>query len=102
MAGRPLAARCETWGSSPAATIAWSLGGMKFKDPLVATTQRSNSTVSKLALVLDREDDGKELTCTAVNHNFPGGDLKETRILRVACEYLYVYTHMCYLFDTAF
>ncbi|KAK0164705.1 hypothetical protein PV328_003296 [Microctonus aethiopoides] len=84
LAGRPIAAKCESWGSWPAATLAWSLGGVKFRDPVVATTQRRNSTLSKLALVLEREDDGKELSCTAINHNFPGGDLKESRLLRVA------------------
>ncbi|XP_011309481.1 hemicentin-1 [Fopius arisanus] len=84
LAGHPIAAVCETWGSWPAATLGWSLGGLKFRDPSVATTQRSNSTLSKLALVLDRDDDGKELSCTAVNHNFPGGELKEIRQLRVA------------------
>ncbi|XP_053597595.1 synaptogenesis protein syg-2 [Microplitis demolitor] len=84
LVGQPIAAKCESWGSWPAATLTWSLGGLKFRDPVVASTQRSNSTLSKLALVLDREDDGKELSCTAVNHNFPGGELKESRVLRVA------------------
>ncbi|KOC66691.1 Neural cell adhesion molecule 1, partial [Habropoda laboriosa] len=83
-AGRPIAARCETWGSSPAARIIWRLGGQVIGDPNVSTTQRSNSTVSKLALALGKDDDGKELTCRAENPRFPGGVLEQTKILNVA------------------
>ncbi|XP_071869170.1 motor axon guidance molcule sidestep isoform X2 [Bombus fervidus] len=83
-AGRPLAARCETWGSSPAARIIWRLGGQTIGDPNVSTTQRSNSTISKLALVLGKDDNGKRLTCRAENPRFPGGALEETEILDVA------------------
>ncbi|KAG7204105.1 hypothetical protein KM043_001954 [Ampulex compressa] len=83
-AGRPVAAKCETWGSSPAARIVWKLGGRVIGDPNVSSTQRSNSTVSKLALVLARNDDGKELTCRAENPRFPGGVLEQTKILRVS------------------
>ncbi|CAK9822812.1 Neural cell adhesion molecule 1 [Anthophora retusa] len=83
-AGRPIAARCETWGSSPAARIIWRLGGQVIGDPNVSTTQRSNSTVSKLALALGKDDDGKELTCRAENPRFPGGVLEQTKILDVA------------------
>ncbi|XP_036150520.1 cell adhesion molecule 1-like [Monomorium pharaonis] len=53
-------------------------------DPNVSTTQRSNSTVSKLALVLLKEDDGKELVCRAENPRFPGGVLEEVKILRIS------------------
>ncbi|CAL7951229.1 unnamed protein product [Xylocopa violacea] len=83
-AGRPFAARCETWGSSPAARIVWTLGGRTIGEPNVSTTQRSNSTVSKLALALRRDDDGKELTCRAENPRFPGGVLEQTKVLNVA------------------
>lgn len=86
-AGRPIAARCETWGSSPAARIIWRLGEHVISDPNVSTTQRSNSTVSKLALVLSKDDDGKELICRAENPRFPGGVLEEAKTLRVACEF---------------
>lgn len=85
-AGRPLAARCETWGSSPAARIIWRLGGQTIGDPNVSTTQRSNSTISKLALVLGKDDNGKRLTCRAENPRFPGGVLEESEILDVACK----------------
>ncbi|XP_076234186.1 motor axon guidance molcule sidestep isoform X2 [Calliopsis andreniformis] len=83
-AGRPIAARCETWGSSPAARIIWRLGGQVIGDPNMSSTQRSNSTISKLALALGKEDDGKELTCRAENPRFPGGVLEQTKILSVA------------------
>ncbi|XP_076547523.1 motor axon guidance molcule sidestep isoform X3 [Osmia lignaria lignaria] len=83
-AGRPIAARCETWGSSPAARIVWRLAGQVIGEPNVSTTQRSNSTVSKLALALGKHDDGKELTCRAENPRFPGGVLEQTKVLSVA------------------
>ncbi|XP_012060705.1 PREDICTED: neural cell adhesion molecule 1 [Atta cephalotes] len=83
-AGRPIAARCETWGSSPAARIIWRLGEHVMSDPNVSTTQRSNSTVSKIALVLSKDDDGKELVCRAENPRFPGGVLEEIKILRIS------------------
>lgn len=86
-AGRPIAARCETWGSSPAARIIWRLGEHVMGDPNVSTTQRSNSTVSKLALVLSKDDDGKELICRAENPRFPGGVLEEVKTLHVSCEF---------------
>ncbi|XP_032668126.1 hemicentin-2 isoform X2 [Odontomachus brunneus] len=82
-AGRPIIARCETWGSSPAARIVWRLGEQVIGDPNVSTTQRSNTTMSKLALVLSKEDDEKELICRAENPRFPGGSLEEVKMLRV-------------------
>lgn len=85
-AGRSITARCETWGSSPAARIIWKLGDNVMGDPNVSTTQRSNSTVSKLALVLGKDDDGKELVCRAENPRFPGGVLEEVKTLRISCE----------------
>lgn len=85
-AGRPMTARCETWGSSPAARIVWRLGSIVMHDSSLTTIQKSNSTGSKLALVLDKEDDGKELTCRVENPRFPGGVLEKTKILRVLCE----------------
>lgn len=87
IAGRPLSVRCETWGSSPAARIVWRLDGLVIRNPSAATTQRTNSTVSKIAFVFGKDDDGKELTCRAENPRFPGGVLEETLVLRVACEY---------------
>ncbi|XP_048509364.1 hemicentin-2 isoform X2 [Athalia rosae] len=83
-AGRPVGARCETWGSSPAARIIWTLDGNTIRDPSIASTQRSNSTVSKLALVVGREDDTKELSCRAENPRFPGGVLEAKKVLRVS------------------
>lgn len=83
-AGRPIAAKCETWGSSPAARIIWRLGEHVIGDPNVSTTQRTNSTVSKLALVLNKDDDGKELVCRAENPRFPGGVLEEIKMLRIS------------------
>lgn len=94
-AGRPIAARCETWGSSPAARIVWRLGGQVIGEPNVSTTQRSNSTVSKLALALGIDDDGKELTCRAENPRFPGGVLEQTKVLNVACEFLPIFFSLC-------
>ncbi|XP_035720652.1 neural cell adhesion molecule 2-like isoform X2 [Vespa mandarinia] len=82
-AGRPIAAKCETWGSSPAARIIWRLGDEVIGDPIVSITQRSNSTVSKIVLALGKNDDGKELACKAENPRFPGGVLEETKSLRV-------------------
>ncbi|XP_033218244.1 protein turtle homolog B [Belonocnema kinseyi] len=82
-AGRELTARCETWGSSPAARIVWRLGGDEIGGSNTLTTQRSNSTVSKISLVLGKTHDGRELTCRAENPRFPGGVLEETRIVRV-------------------
>lgn len=83
-AGRPIAPRCETWGSSPAARIIWRLGEHVIGDPNASTTQRTNSTVSKLALVLSKDDDGKELICRAENPRFPGGVLEEVKTLRIS------------------
>lgn len=87
-AGRPITARCETWGSSPAARIIWRLGEQVIGDPNMSTTQKSNTTVSKLALFLSKEDDEKELICRAENPRFPGGALEEVKTLRVYCECL--------------
>lgn len=86
-AGRPIAAKCETWGSSPAAKIVWKLGEHKIEDPnVVSITQRANSTVSNLALTFNKDDDGKELICRAENPRFPGGVLEEIKVLSVSCE----------------
>lgn len=87
-AGRPFAVRCETWGSSPAARIIWRLGEQVSGEPNVSTTQRSNMTVSRLTLMLNKEDDEKELICRAENPRFPGGAIEEVKTLRVFCECL--------------
>lgn len=85
-ANRPITARCETWGSSPAARVVWRLGREVIGDSNVSTTQRSNSTVSKLPLILGKDDNGRKLTCRAENPRFPGGVLEQTEIVDVACE----------------
>lgn len=90
-AGRAVSARCETWGSSPAARIVWRLAGLVIRESSLTIEQRSNSTASKMALVLDKDDDGKELSCRAENPRFPGGVLERTKVLRVLCEYFYIY-----------
>ncbi|XP_014219044.1 protein turtle homolog B [Copidosoma floridanum] len=83
-AGRPMTARCKAWGSSPPARIVWRLGSLVISSESSLTTSlRSNSTLSRLALVLDRDDDGKELTCRAENPRFPGGVLEKSIVLRV-------------------
>ncbi|KAI4495600.1 hypothetical protein M0802_008612 [Mischocyttarus mexicanus] len=81
--GEMIVAKCETWGSSPAARIIWRLGDEVIGDSTVSITQRSNSTVSKIVLNLNKNNDGKELTCKAENPRFPGGVLEETKILHV-------------------
>lgn len=83
-ANRPITARCETWGSSPAARVVWRLGRQVIGDSNVSTTQRSNSTVSKLPLILNKDDNGRRLTCRAENPRFPGGVLEQTEIVDVA------------------
>lgn len=90
-ANRPITARCETWGSSPAARVVWRLGRQVIGDSNVSTTQRSNSTVSKLPLILGKDDNGRKLTCRAENPRFPGGVLEQTEIVDVACECAAVY-----------
>ncbi|KAJ8674503.1 hypothetical protein QAD02_005765 [Eretmocerus hayati] len=82
-AGHPVTMRCESWGSSPAARIVWRLGGLVIRDSSLSSAQRSNLTESKMARVLDKDDDGKELTCRAENPRFPGGVLEKTKVLRV-------------------
>lgn len=88
-ANRPITARCETWGSSPAARVVWRLGRQVIGDSNVSTTQRSNSTVSKLPLILNKDDNGRRLTCRAENPRFPGGVLEQTEIVDVACESIF-------------
>ncbi|XP_011689021.1 PREDICTED: neural cell adhesion molecule 1-B isoform X2 [Wasmannia auropunctata] len=85
-ADRPIAAKCETSGSFPAARIIWRLGEHVIGDPnpYVSTTQKNNKTVSKLELVLSKDDDGKELVCRAENPRFPGGVFEEVKILRIS------------------
>jgi len=58
----------------------------------MSTTQRSNSTVSKLALALSKDDDGKELICRAENPRFPGGVLEEVKTLRISCEFSFLFS----------
>ncbi|KAL6256355.1 hypothetical protein P5V15_012472 [Pogonomyrmex californicus] len=83
-AGRPITVKCETWGSSPAARIIWRLGEHVIGDSNISTTQRTNSTMSRLALILSKEDDGKELICRAENPRFPGGVLEEVKTLHIS------------------
>jgi hypothetical protein len=61
-------------------------------DANMSTTQRSNSTVSKLALALSKDDDGKELICRAENPRFPGGVLEEVKTLRISCEFSFLFS----------
>ncbi|XP_051153654.1 hemicentin-1 isoform X2 [Leptopilina boulardi] len=83
LSGRPFTAKCQTWGSSPAARIIWKLGGFEIGETNILTTQRSNSTISKINILLSKDDDEKDLTCRAENPRFPGGVLEETRTVHV-------------------
>lgn len=86
LAGREFTARCQTWGSSPAARIIWKLEGLEIKGVNILTTQMSNSTISKIDIVLNKDDDEKDITCRSENPRFPGGILEETRTVHVLCE----------------
>ncbi|XP_043476697.1 uncharacterized protein LOC122507833 isoform X2 [Leptopilina heterotoma] len=86
--GREITARCQTWGSSPAARIIWKLGGLEIGGVNIITTQMSNSTISKIDIVLSKDDDEKDITCRAENPRFPGGILEETRTVHVLQEIL--------------
>ncbi|XP_023171017.2 nephrin [Drosophila hydei] len=86
-AGHPIAIRCESWGSYPAAKIAWLLDGEPIRNAettLHNDKEDANITTSILTLKVTSENDNAELTCRATNPWFSGGAIEDKRIIRVA------------------
>ncbi|XP_060647593.1 sialoadhesin isoform X2 [Drosophila nasuta] len=86
-AGHPMAIRCESWGSYPAAKIAWLLDGEPIRNAEVtlhSDKEDANITTSILTLKVTSENDNAELTCRATNPWFSGGAIEDKRIIRVA------------------
>ncbi|XP_017847434.1 sialoadhesin isoform X1 [Drosophila busckii] len=86
-AGHPMAIRCESWGSYPAAKIAWLLDGEPIRNAEVTVhsdKEDANITTSILTLKVTSENDNAELTCRATNPWFSGGAIEDKRIIRVA------------------
>ncbi|CAL4070256.1 unnamed protein product, partial [Meganyctiphanes norvegica] len=64
--GKELRLHCTSEGSKPAATLNWALDDIPvhaFKE----NTQYGGVTTSTLVMTLKREDEGREVTCTAAN-----------------------------------
>ncbi|KAH8417802.1 hypothetical protein KR222_006040, partial [Zaprionus bogoriensis] len=86
-AGHPMAIRCESWGSYPAAKITWLLDGEPIRNAEVTVhsdKEDANITTSILTLKVTSENDNAELTCRATNPWFSGGAIDDKRIIRVA------------------
>ncbi|SPP80624.1 uncharacterized protein LOC117582815 isoform X4 [Drosophila guanche] len=86
-AGHPMPIRCESWGSYPAAKIAWLLDGEPIRNAEVTVhsdKEDGNITTSILTLKVTSENDNAELTCRATNPWFSGGAIEDKRIIRVA------------------
>ncbi|XP_034487354.1 nephrin isoform X2 [Drosophila innubila] len=86
-AGHPMAIRCESWGSYPAAKITWLLDGEPIRNAEVtlhSDKEDANITTSILTLKVTSENDNAELTCRATNPWFSGGAIEDKRIIRVA------------------
>ncbi|XP_046869638.1 nephrin isoform X4 [Drosophila willistoni] len=86
-AGHPVPIRCESWGSYPAAKIAWLLDGEPIRNAEVTVhndKEDANITTSTLTLKVTSENDNAELTCRATNPWFSGGAIEDKRIIRVA------------------
>ncbi|XP_032596074.1 nephrin isoform X2 [Drosophila grimshawi] len=86
-AGHPIAIRCESWGSYPAAKISWLLDGEPIRNAEVTVhndKEDANITTSILTVKVTSENDNAELTCRATNPWFSGGAIEDKRIIRVA------------------
>uniref|UniRef100_A0A0K8S8T1 MAM domain-containing glycosylphosphatidylinositol anchor protein 2 n=3 Tax=Lygus hesperus TaxID=30085 RepID=A0A0K8S8T1_LYGHE len=74
---------CETEGSHPPATISWLLEGEPIKQAATMVAMGVNKTTSTLTLRPDWDDDGKMLTCRAVNPKIPEAPVDDRRYLKI-------------------
>ncbi|BES90971.1 CD80-like C2-set immunoglobulin domain [Nesidiocoris tenuis] len=74
---------CETEGSHPPATISWLLDGEPIKQAATMVAIGLNRTSSTLTLRPEWDDDGKMLTCRAINPKIPGAIVEDRRYLRI-------------------
>nr|XP_024215250.1 nephrin isoform X2 [Halyomorpha halys] len=83
-AGQTKQVVCEAYGSYPAANLTWFLDGDLINYLPISVISIGNTTRSTLNLKPIMEDDGKELTCRAVNPKYPSEYIETRRTISVA------------------
>ncbi|KAH8022722.1 hypothetical protein HPB51_002725 [Rhipicephalus microplus] len=91
-AGRPGQLRCVASGSRPPAQLSWWKGSQR----LAATTTTTEAggaadgpaSSSTLTLTPSVEDDGRQITCRALNERLPHATVEDVTTIRVLCECL--------------
>uniref|UniRef100_T1K7M0 Ig-like domain-containing protein n=1 Tax=Tetranychus urticae TaxID=32264 RepID=T1K7M0_TETUR len=74
---------CQSIGSRPSAKINWFKDGQLLTGLGESTSEDGSVTTAYLTFVPSVDDNGKKLTCSAVNDKFPDFFLEESLILKV-------------------
>ncbi|XP_049276127.1 neuroligin-4, Y-linked-like [Rhipicephalus sanguineus] len=86
-AGRPGQLRCIASGSRPPAQLSWWKGSQRL--PAITTTTDAGSAVdgpassSTLTITPSVEDDGRQITCRALNERLPHATVEDVTTIRV-------------------
>jgi hypothetical protein len=76
---------CQSSGSRPPAKIQWSKGSTQMESSGESTSDDGSVTTNFLAFVPSVEDNGKRLSCSATNPQFPDFQLQDNWTLNVLC-----------------
>lgn len=78
---------CQSIGSRPPAKINWYKEGLQLTGSGESISNDGSITTAYLTLVPSVEDDGKRLTCSAVNQQFHDYIIEDILLLKVQCKY---------------
>ena len=76
---------CQSSGSRPPARIHWRKGSVPIEHSGESTSDDGSVTTNFLAFVPSVEDNGKRLSCSATNTQFPEFQLEDSWTLNVLC-----------------
>lgn len=85
-AGERVELVCQSSGSRPPAKIMWWKGNSAMEHIGESTSDDGSVTTNFLAFVPSVEDNGKSLSCSATNPQFPQFQLKDGWNMNVLCK----------------
>ncbi|RWS12925.1 cell adhesion molecule 4-like protein [Dinothrombium tinctorium] len=77
---------CQSTGSKPPANIKWYIGKNELDNLGESVSEDGSVTTSFLSFVPSIEDNGKRLSCIAINSKYPDARVEDGFIVQIKCE----------------